>query len=146
PKQAFLELDGCPPVELPEDLPRVESISPIVPWPVGHKFNLVFGLMQNAQQMPDHLQVCGRVPRPNVVDLPWSTGAQHPVQGSTVILDKDPIAFVQAITVNGEGLLFQSVGNHQRNKLLGELVGPVVVRTAGNNARETVGLPVTPDQ
>ena len=42
-------------------------------------------------------------------------------------------------TVDRQRARFQSVADHQRDQLLGELVGAVIVRGAGNHNRQLVG-------
>jgi hypothetical protein len=50
-----------------------------------------------------------------------------------VVLDVDPVAHVQAVAVDGEGLALERVQDHEGDQLLGELVRAVVVRAAGDD-------------
>ena len=51
-----------------------------------------------------------------------------------VVLDVEPVADVVAVAVDRQGLALQGVEDHQRDQLLGELVGAVVVRAVGRPA------------
>jgi hypothetical protein len=51
-----------------------------------------------------------------------------------VVLDVEPVALVAAVAVEGDLLVVEQVGDEQRDHLLGELVGAVVVGAAGDDA------------
>ena len=55
-----------------------------------------------------------------------------------------PIADVLALAVDRQIAPEQGVGDHQRDELLRELIGPVVVRAVGNEDRQAVGAVPTP--
>ena len=64
------------------------------------------------------------------------------MRGDVVILDVDPVAHVQTVAVQRHLLAVEQVGREQRDDLLGELVGAVVVRAAGHDDGQAVGREV----
>ena len=64
------------------------------------------------------------------------------VDGAGVIHDVEPVAYVFALAVDGEGTTVAYVVDEQRDELLGELVGAVVVRTVADERRHAVGVMV----
>src|SRR4051812_17707369 len=48
------------------------------------------------------------------------------VDAGTVVTDIEPVAHVETVAVERDGVAVQQVGDEQRDDLLGELIGPVV--------------------
>ena len=63
-----------------------------------------------------------------------------------VVSDVDPVAPLEAVTVDGKCLAFESVQNHQREKLFGELIGAVVVRAVRRDGIEAVRMMKRPHE
>ena len=61
------------------------------------------------------------------------------MQRARVVLDVEPVAHVGAVAVDGERLFLERVEDHQRDQLLGEVVGPVVVGAIGDDDRKPEG-------
>jgi hypothetical protein len=57
---------------------------------------------------------------------------QHQVDPAAVVVDVQPVADVQPLAVERHLQAVHQVRDEQRDDLLGELVGPVVVRAAGD--------------
>ena len=53
--------------------------------------------------------------------------------------DIEPVADIFPCTVNRQLLIRQRAADNERNQLLGEMVGSVVVGAAGNGHRQAVG-------
>ncbi len=70
--------------------------------------------------------------------------AQAPLQDDRpqrlhVIFDIEPVAHVGAVAVDGQRLAVQGVQDHQRDQLLGEMIGPVVVGAVRDHGRQAEG-------
>ena len=52
----------------------------------------------------------------------------------------EPVTDVFAFAIDRKGLTLTDVVDEERDKLLGELVGAVVVRTVGYDCRKAVGV------
>ena len=63
-----------------------------------------------------------------------------------MVVDVKPIADLHTVPVDRQRLIFNGVGDHQRDQLLGKLVRPVVVRAVRDDGRQTVRVEVRPDQ
>ena len=61
---------------------------------------------------------------------------------AAVVLDVEPVAHVQAVAVDRQRLVLEGVGDHQRDQLLGKLVGAVVVAAARDHDRQAEGVVV----
>ena len=66
----------------------------------------------------------------DVIYLAHSAVVDNKVNSLAVILDIKPVTYILACAVNGQRLVSQSVCDHQRDKLLGEVIGTVVVGAA----------------
>jgi len=63
-----------------------------------------------------------------------------------VVVDEQPVADVGAGAVERDRLAVEQVGDEQRDDLLGEVVGPVVVAAPGDRDVQAVGLRVRPGE
>ncbi len=63
-----------------------------------------------------------------------------------MVLDVEPVAHVAAVAVDRQAAALDGVEDHQRDQLLGELVGAVVVRAVRDQHGQPVGLVPGPDQ
>ena len=114
--------------------------------PVDHELDLILGDLQNAEHHAHDLQVRGRLPKSDVVDFAGPACIEYSVQRPAVVFHKDPVAFVEAVAVDGKLLAFERISDHEREELLRKLVGPVIVRAASNDSGKAVGPAKTPHQ
>jgi hypothetical protein len=63
-----------------------------------------------------------------------------------VILDIEPIAYIQALAVDRQGLVMECVDDHQRDELLREMIGSIVIGTTADGYRESVCPVIGKDQ
>lgn len=64
-----------------------------------------------------------------------------------MVFNIQPVTNVQTLAVNRQWLVSQSIGNHQRNQLLREVViRAIVIRATENGHRETVGTVISQNQ
>ena len=110
--------------------------------PVLHVLDERFGLAHQSQHLLDDVDVVPLRRGAEVVDLPRLAQLQRGQQAAAVILDVDPVAHVHAVAVDRQGQVANRVGDHERDELLRELVGPVVVGAAGHHHRELEGVEV----
>ena len=71
----------------------------------------------------------------DVVDLSHPAIVENPINGLAVIFHIQPVPDILTCPVDGQRLVVQGVGNHQRNQLLREVIGAVIVGTPGNRHR-----------
>ena len=64
------------------------------------------------------------------------------VDGASVVHHIEPVAYVFAFAIDGEGAAVADVVDEQRDELLGELVGAVIVRAVADERRHAVGVVV----
>ena len=74
----------------------------------------------------------------NVVDFSDGSVAQDQVNRLTVILDIQPVAHIESLSVYRKRLICQRICNHKRNEFFRELVWAVVVGTAADRHRQAV--------
>ena len=67
---------------------------------------------------------------------------ENHVNGPRMILHVQPVAHVLALTIHRQRLAVADVVDEQRNQLLRELVGPVIVRTVRHDGRHPVRVVV----
>src|SRR4051794_21257463 len=75
----------------------------------------------------NYVDIMTLVSRSDVVGIPWRSVVENIQNGLTVIVDKDPVANIHTVSVNGYRLIGQCVSDHQRDKFFRELAGPVII-------------------
>ena len=97
-------------------------------------------LVEDRAERLDDLEVRPLVRAADVVGLADAAaledGDDAPRSGRHV----QPVADLPPVAVDRQRLALQRVADHQRDQLLRELVGPVVVRAAGDERRQPVGV------
>ena len=86
----------------------------------------------------DQVDILPLVEAPDIVGIGHTPLMEYEVDGARVILHIEPVAHVLALAVNGQRTTVADVVYEERDQLLGELVGPVVVRAVGHDRRHAV--------
>ncbi len=86
---------------------------------------------QNVQDALCDFNISPRITSAYVVDSARAAGLQDLQNRPAMILDIDPVTHVRAITINGYGLVFHRVCQHERKIFLGELSWAIVIPAAG---------------
>ena len=76
----------------------------------------------------DDLQVCAAAIGADVVHPARRAAVEHSADGAAVVFHVNPIAHLQPVAVERQCLAGGRSQDHARDKLLGQLVGAVVVR------------------
>src|ERR1700728_4836460 len=76
----------------------------------------------------------------DVVDLAGPPLRQATGDRLAVVGDMQPIAHLESVAVHREGLAPQNIDERERDELLGELIGPVVVRAVAQGSLQSVSL------
>src|SRR3954467_12477109 len=82
-----------------------------------------------AADLAHHVDVRALISSADVVGLSGATARQDEPQSSGMVLHIKPIANIRAVSVNRERCPRERVENYQRDQLLGEMVGTIIVRT-----------------
>lgn len=82
----------------------------------------------------------------DVVDFTNTALVNNQINSLSVVFNIQPVTNVQTLAVNRQWLVSQSIGNHQRNQLLREVIRAIVIRATGNGHRETVGTVISQNQ
>ncbi len=121
----------------------VDRITPIVAGPVGDEsdkgpgryarrrrrgreslpnrgFRLEQGVRDVAQHM-NELDVLDLGSTHDIVGSPQVSRCQDPIDGTAMVRDKEPVADIAAVAVNGNRAPLENVDDDQRDQLLGEL-------------------------
>ena len=62
------------------------------------------------------------------------------VDGTGMVLNEQPVAHILTLTIDRQRLAMADVIDEQRNQLLRELIGAVVVGTVGDNNWHAIGV------
>ena len=127
----------------------VDGVTPVVPGPVldvgdlrgvAHTVGARTELIEQRAYGVHDLDVGLFVPAAHVVGLAQASGLQHAADRAAMVLHVQPVAHLHAVPVHGQGFARQRVDDHQRDQLLGKMVGAVVVAAVGGEHRQTVGV------
>ena len=128
------------------DLGGVNGVAHVVALAVSHMSDQALGLTQLGADQLDDIDVLHLIVAADVVDLALAALTHDQVDGLAVVLDIKPVANVEALAVDGEGLVMESVDDHERDQLLREVIGAVVVGTAADRHGQSVGPVIGQDQ
>src|SRR5258708_7757180 len=143
------------PVEFALDFARVHRVPAVVAravfdksdeLAVWHSGVVRAQLVQQITNGADNLEVPFFASPTDVVGFPDSALGEHRANGAAVILDVKPVANVFAVAVDRERLAGARVQDHERNKLLGKLVRPVVIGAVGGQNRKVISMVTGADQ
>jgi len=124
----------------------VTQVIELAVWYELDEFGLFFFLAKDLEQRPSHFQVGHFVLAPNIVHMTRSTLVQDDIKRPSHILDKQKVARVATVPVNGQGNVPHQHVGELGNELLWKLVGSVDVVSARNEAGELETAEVGLDQ
>ncbi len=142
------------PSQFPLDLGGVDGVAAVMTGAVLHEgLELAAGAL-GALEVPVHQvaeaihqgQVGLLVVAAHAVGFSGHARAHHRFQGGAVVLHKQPVADVQAVAVDGNGLALGHAGDGQGDELFRVLAGAVVVGAVGRHSVQAVGVVVGPHQ
>ena len=125
-----------------------------MPRPVGHEGDQV-GIgpgrprpqaVETGADRLDHGQVGPLVEPADVVGASRRPPLEHDLQRARVVLHVQPVADLVALAVDRQRLARERLDDHQRDQLLREVVGAVVVGAVGHHHRQAVGVAPGRDQ
>ena len=129
----------------PDDLAGSSEVAAVVAGPVG---TIVLSDRRLARAAAStRSAICSMLassPAAHVVGLAHLAALEHGVDGPAVVDHVEPLAPVGGRRVQGQRLVVEGQGGEERDDLLGELVGPVVVGAVGHGDGQAVGLVVGP--
>ena len=99
-------------------------------------------LLQGLQNDADDLDILLLVVSADIVGFKQSALFLHHIDCLRVILHIQPVAHILSVAVDGKLLALQCIVDDQRNQLLGELIGSVVVGAVRDIRREMIGIHV----
>ena len=134
------------PAQLIVDLGGVDGVAHVVALAVGHKGDQRLGLSQRVADELYDIEILHLVVAAHVVDLALGALADDEIDRAAVILDIQPVAHILARSVDRQRLVVQRVCDHERDKLLREVIGAVVVGAARDGDRQSVGAVICADQ
>ena len=148
---SFLELQAWLPSQFALELARVDGVPQIVACAVGDVRDKLLRRPLGVAQQPVHrpyddpyqVDVLPFVEAPDVVRVGDFALVEDHVDGPCVVLDVEPVADVLPAAVHRQRPSVADIVDEQRDELLRELVGPVVVRTVGHQRRHPVRVVVS---
>ena len=76
----------------------------------------------------------------HVVDFAALPAIRHHINGLAMIFHIQPVPNLHAVTIDWQPLMMFDIVDHQRNQLLRELIGTIVVRAPGDIHRHPIGI------
>ena len=65
-----------------------------------------------------------------IIHFALSALFDYQVNGSAVVVNMEPVSYIESFAVNGQGLVFEGLCNHKGNQFFGELIRAVIVGAA----------------
>ena len=129
------------------DLGRVDGITHIMTLTVANMGDKDLRLTHFLADNLYDLDVLLLIVATDVVDFTNTALVNNQINSLAVVFNIQLVTNVQTLAVNRQWLVSQSIGNHQRNQLLREVViRAIVIRATENGHRETVGTVISQNQ
>lgn len=103
-------------------------------------------LLQEITEHMHHFNILPFVVATDVVGLPHFTLGNYRLESPGMIFHIKPVSDLITLAVHGQRFSLQGIEYHQRNELLGKVVGAVVVRAIGEDHRQAIGAMPGPYQ
>ena len=126
------------PAQLVVDLGRINGIAHIVSFSVLHMLDQTLRLAEIFTDEFYDINIFHLIVSADVVDFSDGSVAQDQINRLTVILDIQPVAHIESLSVYRKRLICQRICDHKRNEFFRELVRAVVVGTAADRHRQAV--------
>ena len=124
----------------------IDGVAEIVAFAVGNVSDEVFTLAELMDDELDNVDILHFVMAADVIDLPYSAVLEDKVDGFAMIFNIKPVAYIETLPVDRERFVVETVDDHERNELFGEMIGAIVVAATGNSRREAVSTMVGLDE
>ena len=98
--------------------------------------------IKDSAQGVNNVEVGLLVPAADVVDLAHPTRFKDAADGAAVVFHIEPVAYLLAVTIDGQRLASQGIVDTERDELFREVVRAVVVGAVGGEHWQTVGVVV----
>src|SRR6266704_4269088 len=123
------------------DLARVERVATVVARPIRHRRDETLGLAQEVQHLPSQHDVFHLVAAADIVNLAVLALAERQVDGRAVVENVEPVPHVLPVAVERQGLVFDRIGDEERDDLFRVLVRAEVVAAARDDHGQAVRRP-----
>src|SRR5262249_47287831 len=148
--KALLERMFRRPAEFAVELGKVDGIAKIMSRTIGHERDQL-AMRRPCRALPEAIHdladrandvnVAAFCTAADVVALAKTTLLEHSYQSLCVVVDIKPIADVEASSINRHLFAGEPLDDGQRDQLLGELIGAIVVRAVGDKDGQTKSVP-----
>src|SRR5271157_1484592 len=144
--KAFIELHRWLPTQLAAGLLAVDGVAQVVSRPIGDELDKTLGPSECAQNQLGYLDVAHLAATADVVNLALAATLQNGIERAAMIVYVNPVAHIEACTVNRKALSRHRLRDHQRNEFFRELIRSVVIGAARNDRRELMGVNIRQHQ
>src|SRR6516165_502122 len=96
-------------------------------------------MIQDFANSPNHVDVSPFIAPPDIIFLAGASARQYCKKRASMILDKEPIAYVASIAVDRQCLAMQRVQYDERDKLLWKMIRTIIIRTIRDDDRKPIG-------
>src|ERR1044072_9269301 len=135
-----------PPTQFTFDTWRIDCVTSSVARPILHKTKQAARFAKRVKQRFNTLQISPRIARADVINGAGLSFFHHGHNRAAVVLNINPVTHIQAIAINRNLLLGESVGNGERQKFFGKLPWPIVVTAASYDGVQSKRVMSSADQ
>lgn len=120
----------------------INGIAAVVAFSVRYIGNKAFRFTQFFEDELDQIYVCHFIMAADVVEFTDFSFLKNQVDGAAVVFYVEPVPYVFAVSINGNGLTRQGFLQGEGNEFFRKLVGAVVVAAAGDGNGKAIGAVV----
>ena len=115
------------PAQLVVDLCGIDGIAAIVAGAVFYVLDEGLGLTESGENGLHHGEIVLLIMPADVVHFAFPTFPDNEVDGAAVVFRIEPVPHVRPVAVDGKGLIFQRMDEHERDEFFRELVRAVII-------------------
>ena len=120
------------------DLRRIDRIPLVMSLTIRHMRDQAFRFPQFFTDQLHNVDILHLVVAADIIDLTNRAFANDQIDRLAMVFYIQPVPHIQAFPVDRKRLIRQCIGDHQRDQLLRELIGPVIVGAAADRNGQSV--------
>ena len=128
------------------DFRRVDGIATVMPFTVRDMMDEAFRFAQFFANQFNDVDILHFIVAADVIDFADTALLENEVDGPAMVFDIEPVADIEAVPIDRQRLVMQGIDNHEGNQLFREMIRSIVVGTAADGHRQTIGPMIGQDQ
>ena len=121
------------------DFRRVDGIAAVMAFTVRDMVDEAFRFAQFFANQFDDVDISHFIMAADIIDFADMALLEDEVDGPAMVFDIEPVADIEAVPIDRQRLVMQGIDDHEGNQLFRKMIRPIVIGTAADGHRQTIG-------